>query len=191
MCKLRLVLIASLCLPLTAFAAKEHYTIDPYHTFPNFTISHLGFSTMHGRFGQTKGTIVMDRDNKTGSVEVVIDASSIDTGYKKRDDDLRAPDFLNVVEFPEITYKSTKVTLNDDASAGTVDGNLTIKGVTNPVTLKIDHIHCGPNPFRKTQYRCGFNATAHIKRSDFNVKYGLPLIGDDMDLAFEVEAVRD
>jgi polyisoprenoid-binding protein YceI len=190
----KLPFIATLmCLSSASFAAQEHFTIDPLHTFPNFTVNHLGFSTMHGRFGKTEGTITMDKEAKTGSVEVTIDASSINTGYDKRDDDLLAPGFLDAVEFPDITYKSTKVTLNDDTSGGTVDGNLTIKGVTKPVTLTVDAIHCGINPMdpKKQQYRCGFNATAKIMRSDFNVKAGLPLIGDELNLSFEVEAIRD
>jgi len=177
------------CLPFAVFAAKENYTIDPLHTFPNFTISHLGFSTMHGRFGNTTGKLTMDTANNTGSVEVAIDASSVDTGYKKRDDHLRSPDFLNATEFPEITYKSTKVTINGDKA--TVEGDLTIKGVTKPVTLDVQRIHCGSNPMKKEEYRCGFDATADIKRSDFDVTFALPAIGDDMRLMFEVEAIRD
>lgn len=190
--KLKFALIL-MCLPSASFAAQEHFTIDPLHTFPNFTVNHLGFSTMHGRFGKTKGTITMDKNAGTGSVDVVIDATSISTGYSKRDDDLQAPGFLDAVEFPDITYKSTKVTLTGDATSATVHGNLTIKGVTRPVTLKVDSIHCGINPMdpKKQQYRCGFDATAKIKRSDFNVKADLPLIGDDLNLSFEVEAIRD
>ena len=190
--KLQLMLIFIFA-PSISFAAQEHFTIDPLHTFPNFTVNHLGFSTMHGRFDKTKGTITMDKEAKTGSVDVVIDASSISTGFNKRDDDLLAPGFLDAVEFPDITYKSTSVKLNDDASGGTVQGNLTIKGVTKPVTLTVDGIHCGINPMdpKKQQYRCGFNATGKIMRSDFGVKAGLPLIGDELDLAFEVEAIRD
>ncbi len=190
--KLQLALIL-MCAPTASFAAEEHFTIDPPHTFPNFTVNHLGFSTMHGRFDKTKGTITMDKEAKTGSVDVVIDASSISTGFHKRDDDLLSPGFLDAVEFPDITYKSTSVKLNGDATGGTVQGNLTIKGVTKPVTLTVDSIHCGINPMdpKKQQYRCGFNATGKIMRSDFGVKAGLPLIGDELDLAFEVEAIRD
>jgi polyisoprenoid-binding protein YceI len=174
------------------FAAQESYTIDPFHTFPNFTINHLGFSTMFGRFGATSGKLTMDREKKTGSVDVVIDASSVDTGMKKRNDHLRSPDFLNVVEFPEITYKSTKVVINDDDTA-VVDGNLTIKGVSKAVRLNVSSINCKINPMdpKKEQFRCGFDATASIKRSDYGVTFALPAIGDEMKLMFEVEAVRD
>ena len=177
------------CLPIVAFSATENYTVDPLHTFPNFTINHLGFSTMHGRFGKTSGKLTMDEAGKTGSVEVVIDAASVDTGYGKRNDHLRSPDFLNANEFPDITYKSTKVMINGDKA--TVEGNLTIKGVTKPVTLDVNRIHCGNNPMKKEEYRCGFDATADIKRSDFDVTFALPAIGDDMHLMFEVEAIKD
>jgi polyisoprenoid-binding protein YceI len=116
----------------------------------------------------------------------------VDTGFNKRDDHLRSPDFLNAKEFPEITYKSTKVTINQDSSA-VVEGNLTLAGVTKPVTLDVKRMHCGINPMdpKKQQYRCGFDAEAKIKRSDFGVKFAIPGIGDDMDIALEVEAVRD
>ena len=183
-------------LPVSVMAA-DSYTIDPLHTFPNFTISHLGFSTMHGRFGKTSGKLTMDEAKHSGSVEVVIDASSVDTGYIKRDDHLRSPDFLNATEFPDITYKSTKVTIKGDPSQGdataVVDGNLTISGVTKPVSLNVKRMHCGINPMdpKKEQYRCGFDAEAKIKRSDFGVKFALPAIGDEMNLDLEVEAVRD
>jgi len=179
-------------LPVSVMAAAESFTVDPDHTFPNFTIDHLGFSTMHGRFGQTSGKLTVDQANHTGSVDIVIDAASVDTGFNKRNDHLRSPDFLNAKEFPEITYKSTKVTINKDSSA-VVEGNLTIAGVTKPVTLNVKRMKCGINPMdpKKQQYRCGFDADAKIKRSDFGVKFGLPAIGDDMAIDLEVEAVRD
>jgi polyisoprenoid-binding protein YceI len=172
---------------LPAFAA-DTMKIDPNHTYPNFTINHLGFSTMHGRFGSTSGTIVMDQKGNTSSVEVKIVAASIDTGFQKRDDHLRSPDFLNVKEFPEITYKSTKVVFKDAATA-TVEGNLTMAGVSKPVTLQVNNIKCGPNPFDKKE-TCGFNGSAKIKRSDWGVKYGLPAVGDDMEIMLEVEAIK-
>jgi len=183
-------------LPVSVMAA-DSYTVDPLHTFPNFTISHLGFSTMHGRFGKTTGKLTLDEANHSGSVDVVIDASSVDTGYIKRDDHLRSPDFLNATEFPDITYKSSKVVITgdptSDGATAVVDGKLTIAGVTKPVTLNVTRIHCGINPMdpKKQQYRCGFDAAAKIKRSDFGVKFALPAIGDEMNLALEVEAVRN
>jgi polyisoprenoid-binding protein YceI len=178
---------------LSLFAMQANaasYKIDPMHTYPNFTISHLGFSKMHGRFGETSGSLEMDLNKGTGSVEVTINAASVDTGFKKRDDHLRSPDFLNVMEFPEITFKSTDIKFKGKSKA-TVKGKLTIMGTTKNVTLNVDKITCGKHPFNpKINEVCGFNATTSIKRSDFGVKYGLPAIGDEMDIELEVEATR-
>jgi len=175
-----------------AFAAVENYTLDPKHTYPNFTINHLGYSKMHGRFESTSGKMTLDRDTMTGSVEVTIDAASIDTGFGKRNDHLRSPDFLNAGEFATITYKADNVKLGKDGT-GDVQGKLTIAGVTKDVTLHVDHMHCAVHPFdpAKKKFVCGFNATATIMRSDFGVKYGLPAISDEMQLEFEIEAQRD
>ena len=175
-------------LPVTVMAATESYTVDPLHTFPNFTINHLGFSTMHGRFGKTTGKLTIDKDKGTGSVEVVIDAASVNTGYDKRDDHLRSPDFLNANEFPELTYKSTKVSINKDSSA-VVEGNLTISGVTKPVSLKVKSMHCGINPMdpKKEQYRCGFDAETTIKRSDFGMTSYVPMVGDEVKIIISTE----
>lgn len=186
--KITVILLSILFLfPLSVSLAADNYTIDPSHTYPHFRISHLGFSTLQGRFNTTKGKLTIDRKNNTGSVEIVIDASSIDTAHKKRDDHLRSNDFLNVAEFPEITFKSTKVTLKGDKAD--VEGNLTIMGVSKPVKLMVSRISCGKHPFNKKDV-CGFDATANIKRSDFGVKYGLPAIGDEMELIIEAEAVK-
>ena len=169
--------------------AAEQYTIDPAHTYPHFAINHLGFSTMHGRFDKTEGDLTIDWAKNSGSVNIKIDAASVSTGFAKRDDHLRSPDFLNAAEFPTITYKSTKVVIADKKSAK-VEGNLTMAGTTKPVTLNVDSINCGDHPMKKGAYVCGFNATAKIKRSEFGVSYGLPAVGDEMMLSFEVEAER-
>lgn len=184
-----LLLLAVTALPASAMAAASSYTVDPAHTFPHFEISHLGFSTMHGRFNATEGKLTVDLAGKTGSVDIKIDANSVDTGFKKRDDHLRSPDFLNAAEYPVITYKSSKVDIKDNSSA-TVEGTLTLMGVSKPVTLAVDHIQCGANPMSKKEM-CGFNATATIKRSEFGVNYALPAIGDEMKITIEVEALKD
>ncbi len=173
---------------LPAMAAADTYTIDPSHTYPNFKIDHLGFSTLHGRFNKTSGRMSMDRAKGTGSVEIVIDAASIDTGHGKRDDHLRSPDFFNVMEFPQITFTSDTVKYVGEGA--TVTGDLTIMGVTRSVTLEVPRINCGTHPFNKKEV-CGFNATTRIKRSDFGMNYGLPGIGDEVSLDIEVEAFKD
>ena len=181
-----LIFAAMMLVSMNSLAAS--YSIDPTHTYPNFTINHLGFSTLHGRFGKTSGSLTMDKAKGTGSVDIVIDAASIDTGHKKRDDHLRSPDFFNAVEFPEITFKSTKVTFS--GTGATVVGDLTMKGVTKSVTLAVDSINCGVHPFSKKDV-CGFDATGKIKRSDFGIKYALPAVGDEVNLMIEVEAVKN
>jgi len=175
-------------LPISATWA-DNYTIDPEHTFPNFTISHVGFSTLHGRFNKSSGKLVLDTAKKTGSVEISIDANSIDTAHAKRDQHLKSPDFFNAGEFPNITFKSTKVTFTGDKITS-VDGDLTIMKTTKPVSLAVTSMKCDVNPFSK-KYSCGFDANSKIKRSDFGINYGLPAIGDEVTLMLEVEAVKD
>ena len=185
--KKALTLASIALLPLGSLQAAD-FTIDPGHTYASFAVNHLGFSTMRGKFNEQKGTMKYDPASKSAEVSIEIEAASIDTGHDKRDEHLRGPDFLNTVEFPTITFKSTGVTWNGDKLA-TVTGNLTILSVSKPVTLTIDAINCGENPFTK-QYTCGFDATGSIKRSDFGVTYGVPNIGDEMDLQIEVEAAQ-
>ena len=182
------VLAISAALPFSAFAA-DSYTVDPTHTFPHFSISHLGFSTLQGRFDKTSGSITLDRAAKTGSVDITIEAASPSTGYSKRDDHLRSPDFFNTAEFPAISYKSTRLNFKGDALVS-VEGNLSMAGVSKPVTLSIDAFKCGTNPMNKKE-ECGAAASAQIKRSDFGIKYGLPAIGDDVKLVFEIEAIKN
>lgn len=186
------ILLAALAGVATTFvsinANAETYELDPTHTYPHFTVSHLGFSTMRGRFNNTSGTLTMDKAKGTGSVEIEIDVNSIDTAHEKRDKHLRSPDFFNAAEFPKMTYKSTKVTINKDNSA-MVEGNLTMMGVTKPVSLKVTKISCGVHPFNKKDV-CGFDATGSLKRSDFGIKYGLPAIGDEITLLIEAEGVK-
>jgi len=178
--------IATLTASVAAYA--DSYQLDPAHTYPHFSVSHLGFSTMRGRFNSTAGTFTVDKAKGTGSVEIEIDVNSIDTAFEKRNQHLRSPDFFNAAEFPKMTYKSTKVTLNKDNTA-VVEGNLTMHGVTKPVTLNVEKITCGANPMNKKEM-CGFDATATIKRSDFGMNYGLPAIGDEINMNIEAEGYR-
>lgn len=183
------LLVSSLLLSAGASAAPESYTLDPTHTYPHFAVSHLGFSTMHGRFDRTSGKFTIDRAARTGSVEAIIETASISTGLQKRDDHLRSPDFFNTAEFPQAIYKSTAVRFNGDIPA-TVEGNLTLLGITKPVTLTISAFKCGANPMNQ-KAMCGIDATANLKRSDFGMKYALPGAGDDLKLTIEAEAYKD
>lgn len=174
-------------LPGFAFAA-ETYTIDPTHTFPNFSVSHLGFSTMHGRFNETSGSFVVDRKGDKSAVDVVIKAASVDMGLDKLEEHLRAEDFFNVEKFPEIRYRSTRVKFTGERTA-TVEGELTLLGVTRPVTLDVTRMHCDKHPMRQTWW-CGFDATTRIKRSDFGMKAYVPAVGDDIEIRIGAEGER-
>ena len=196
MSRLALALL-SLALPLAAAAAPESYILDPYHTYPNFAIDHLGFSTIYGRFDRSSGKFILDRAAKTGSLELVVETASINaadnekgTRQRSRDDHLRSPDFFNVTEYPRMTYKSTSVKFNGDNLA-TVEGNLTLLGVTKPLALHVDRWKCGPNPFNKKEM-CGGTASGTLKRSDFGMKFGLPVaVGDEVKLLIGFEAYKE
>ena len=188
--------LALLAAPLAATAAPESYPLDPTHTYPSFHVEHWGLSQMHGRFDKTSGKFSFDRVAKTGSTELSIDAASLTTGDsvkgnrpQSRDDHLKGADFFNVKEFPTLTFKSTKVTFTGDLPSA-VDGNLTLLGVTKPVTLTFERFKCGQNPFSKKD-RCGGNAVGKIKRSDFGMKYAVPAVADDVTLRIQVEAFKE
>ena len=192
----RFAIMLFAAVPFSALAAAENYTLDPYHTFPNFTVDHLGLSTMYGRFGKTSGKFSMDRGAKSGSVELVIDTASVDTGdndkgtrARSRNEHLRSVDFFNAAEFPQMTFKSTKVTFNGDNPA-TVEGDLTLLGVTKPLSLTLERFKCGTNPGNKKD-RCGGNATGKLKRSDFGMKTGIPAVSDEITLLIEFEGDKD
>jgi len=144
---------------------------------------------MQGRFDKSSGKVTLDRAAKTGSVDIAIEAASSVPVFAKRDEHLKSPDFFNAAEFPTITYKSSSMKFKGDAPAS-VEGNLTLLGVTKPVTLTIDAFKCGANPMNKKE-ECGAAASAQFKRSDFGMKFGLPGVGDDIKLVFEVEAYKD
>lgn len=169
-----------------ALAAPENYKIDPTHTLPSWEVSHLGFTTQRGRFNSTSGTIALDRAAKSLTVDVTIDANSLSTGIDKLDQHLRAEDFFDTAKYPTITFKSTGAKFSGDRPAA-VTGNLTMHGVTKPVTLTVTHFSCGPHPFMKNLEVCGANTTTTLKRSDFDIKYGLPAVGDEIKLLIPVE----
>ncbi len=180
-------LLASLACSVSAHAAT--YTLDPAHTYPQFEIRHLAFSTLHGQFNQTAGKITMDREKNLGAVDATIQVNSLDTGNAKRDEDLLAAPFFDAAQYPTMTYKSTKVTYPGKDHA-TVEGNLTLRGVTKPVTLHVTRIACGLNPVMKKPV-CGFDAWAQIKRSEFGMNTYVPVIPDEVKLIFNSDAVED
>lgn len=171
----------------TAFAAPQTYTIDPTHTYPRFSYDHMGFSKQILRFNKTSGTVVLDKAAKTAEVNVEIDMTSIDTGYDTFNGHLRGPDFFDTEMFPTATFKSTKVNFEGDKPTS-VEGELTIKGITKPVTLEITSFTNKAHPMLKKD-TIGANATAVIKRSDFDAGKYAPAVSDEVTLDIALEAI--
>lgn len=180
---LALVAAAPLC------AQADAFVIDERHTFPSFEISHMGFSTQRGRFDKTSGKFQLDTQKKTGNIQVVIDADSIDTCLPELEEHLRKPDFFNTAKYPKITYEADKVVFQGEIPVQ-AEGKLTLLGVTKPVNLAIERFHCGINPL-KLKYACGAEATGMIKRSDFGMNTFVPAVGDEVKILIQVEGFRE
>lgn len=185
-----LALFAALAaLATTAQAAPVTYVIDNSHTYPHFTYNHLGFSNQTHKFDKTRGKVVLDRAGKTGSVAVIIDAASVNTGHAVFNEHIQAADFFDTANYPTITFMADKMAFRGDQPVSLV-GDLTIKGVTKPVTLAITHFKCQPHPMLKVE-ACGANATTQIKRSEFNMGKNAPFVSDEVTLTLAIEAVKE
>ncbi|GAB4436458.1 MAG: YceI family protein [Rhodocyclaceae bacterium] len=182
------VTIAAALLCADALAA-ESYSVDPRHTYPVFEVSHLGFSTQRGRFNKTAGKIVLDRAASSGSVDIVVDVSSIDMGFEKWDAHLKSEDFLDAAKYPEMRFSSKALRFTDGRLTG-VEGELTLHGVTRPLALQVTHFHCGVQVTTKRE-ACGADALGTIRRSEFGITKFLPAVGDEIKLHIAVEAFRD
>lgn len=182
------LLVAAASFSTAAFAAPETYVIDGTHTFPRFEYSHFGYSSQVSRFDKTSGKITLDRAAKTGSVDVVIDAKSVNTGYALFNEHIQGEDYFDTAKYPTITFKSSSMKFDGDKLVA-VDGNLTVKGVTKPVTLTVTSFHCMPHPMLKKD-ACGANATTKIKRSEFNAGKNAPYVSDEVTLTIPVEAIK-
>lgn len=180
-----LVLAAAAAAP--ALAAPETYVLDANHTFPRFSYNHLGYSVQLSRFDKTTGKIVFDKVAKTGSVDVVIDAKSVNTGSTLFNEHIQGEDYLDTAKYPTATFKSTKVVFDGDKPSK-IEGNLTLKGVTKPVTLTVTSFQAMPHPMFKKD-AIGANATVTVKRSDFNAGKNAPYVGDDVTIDIAMEAL--
>ena len=181
--------ILSIAAAAPALAAPETYVVDGSHTFPRFSYSHLGFSTQLSRFNNTTGKVVFDKAAKTGSVDIEIDAKSVDTGSTLFNEHIQGEDFLDTGKFPTATFKSTKVLFKGDKPAK-IQGELTIKGVTKSVILTVTSFQAMPHPMQKKD-AIGANATTTIKRSEFNAGKYAPHVGDEVRIDIAIEAIKD
>ena len=186
--KFAVAVVAVTCFGSPASAEPQSYAIDNSHTFPRFSYSHFGLSTQLSRFNKTSGAIVLDPATRTGSVNIVIDTTSVDTGYATFDEHIQGADFLDTARFPTATFKSTSVRFEGDRPVA-IDGNLTLKGVTKPVTLSVTSFKAMPHPILKKD-AIGANATTRVKRSEFNAGKYAPNVGDEVQIDIAVEAVR-
>jgi polyisoprenoid-binding protein YceI len=174
---------------------KTTYKIDPAHSTAQFIVRHMMITNVRGGFSSVQGTVVYDPENlNQSSVEVVIDAKSIDTREADRDAHLKSADFLDAEKYPTITFKSKTITPDDDGELRS-KGDLTIHGVTKEVVLKVER----PSAEQKDPYgnvRIGASATTKIKRSDFGLTWnatletGGILVGDDLKIELEVSLIK-
>jgi polyisoprenoid-binding protein YceI len=183
-------LVVAMLLTVSA-AAQDAWQLDPPHSSAQFSVRHLGVSTVRGAFTKVSGSVVYDPANlNKSSIQAAIEAASVDTRVEMRDNDLRSPRFLDAQKFPTITFQSKKVEAAG-ADKLKVTGDLTIHGVTKEVVLDVD----GPtpsvkDPMGKDRLRMGASATTKINRNDFGVS-GLPgIVGDDITITLDVEMTK-
>ncbi len=186
---LSILTLAALTVPAAAQAADK-YTFDKAHTQIIFSVNHLGFSESHGKFLDYDGSFTFDQAKpENSSVEVTIKTASIEMNDQAWNDHLKNADFFNVEKFPDMTFKSTAIKVTDEDSAE-ITGDLTLLGVTKPVTMTVDYNKSDTHPY-SGKYVSGFSAEAKIKRSDFGMTYGLPGVGDEVEIEIEVEGIRE
>ena len=188
----RLISAAAFGLALTGLpvaAAPVSYTLDPEHTIPRFEVMHNHFSNHIGAFMKSAGKAMLDFEAKTGNVEVTIQTASFTTNHDFMEKFTKSKEFLDVEQFPTMTYRSTRISFAGDKPS-VVEGNLTLLGVTRPVTLNFTYFNCGQHPRNKKE-QCGGNLVGQIKRSDFGMKAFIPVVGDEVKLLIQVESFKD
>jgi polyisoprenoid-binding protein YceI len=171
-----------------AVDAADTYKIDPVHSSVLFKVKHLGVSYVQGRFNDISGTVVFDKENAgKGSIDATVKTESVDTHVAARDRNLRGLDFLDVKQFPEMTFKSREVKKSGDDTFE-VTGDFTLHGVTKPLTVKLTKI--GEGKGMEDEYRAGGETQFTIKRSDFGMTYMLPGVGDEITVSLSLEGIR-
>jgi polyisoprenoid-binding protein YceI len=169
--------------------AAEPWTVDPAHTVVGFEVDHLGYSDTIGRFHEFEAEFLFDPENPSASsLTATIDVVSIDTGHQQRDEHLRSADFFDAENYPTMTFTTTEIAMVDEDTAE-VSGALTIRDVTQPLTLTVELNQLGPNPFTEDM-TAGFSATGTLNRSDYGIDFGVPMIGDEITLRIESEAIH-
>lgn len=168
-------------------ASAEKYILDKPHTQIIFKVNHMGFSHSFGKFTDYNGVINYDEaDPAKSNADVTIQTASLDLDDDKWNEHMKSKDFFDVEKFPTMTFKSTGIEKTGDKTAN-ITGDLTLLGVTKPVTLAVQQNNMGKHPMKDIK-ASGFSANGKIKRSDFGMKGGIPMVSDDVDIIIEVEA---
>ena len=169
------------------------WTPDPVHSEVGFSVRHLMVSKVRGRFARFEADLTTADDPLASTLQASVDLASIDTGDAQRDEHLRSADFLDVERYPTLTYRSTSI--RPDGDDFVVDGELSLHGVTKPVSLRLEVHGFQNSPFGDT--RAGFTATTEIDRRDFGIEFNAPLegggvlVGNKVEISIEIEAVLD
>lgn len=183
--KQSILILVVILAPCRLFAAD--YKIDSAHSFVTFRIQHLGYSWMYGQFRDISGRFTYDSANpEVSSISVQIAAASLDTNHAERDKHLRSADFLDVDNFPEISFESTRYTGTD--SAGIVEGDLSLLGVTRKIKIKVSRVGEGKDPWQG--YRAGFLGTYTLIRSNFGIRYNLGPDSETVEIELSIEGIR-
>ena len=188
--KLSLLVAALGFVASAAHAESATYALDPSHSFASWEIPHFGTSTNRGRFNKTTGTVTIDKAAKTGSLDVTVDTTSLDTGTAAFTKHISSDEMLNVAAFPTSHLVASKFTFGADGKVTQIDGNLTLLGKTNPVVLKAQNYNCYMSPMVKREV-CGGDFDSTIVRSQYGVSYGLNYgFPDSMKVVIQVEGVK-
>lgn len=188
MSKLLATALLSAAVVTPVFAAPATYGVEPNHTFPRFSYTHLGFTTQQSRFDKTTGTVVYDKEGRAGSVDITIDTRSVSTGSALFNQHIQAEDFLDTAKYPNVTFKSTKINFDGDKPVS-IEGDLTMKGITKRVTLTVTRFLAAPHPIQKKD-TIGADAYTIVKRTDFNMGKYAPAVSDEVRIDIAIEAMK-
>ncbi|MFZ9366858.1 MAG: YceI family protein [Burkholderiaceae bacterium] len=188
MSKLLATVLLSAAVVTPVFAAPATYGVEPNHTFPRFSYTHLGFTTQQSRFDKTTGTVVYDKEGRAGSVDITIDTRSVSTGSALFNQHIQAEDFLDTAKYPNVTFKSTKINFDGDKPVS-IEGDLTMKGITKRVTVTVTRFFAAPHPIQKKD-TIGADAYTIVKRTDFNMGKYAPAVSDEVRIDIAIEAMK-
>lgn len=181
--------VLSLVLAAPASAA-DRYAMDATHSIPSFEFTHLGVTTQTGRFDKARGTVVLDLGAQSGSVAYEVETASLDMGFGTETADSPGYLLFRATVFPKITFRSSKLIFNRSNAVVAAEGQLTLLGVTKPLTVAVDRFKCSANPMNKKKM-CACEVTATIKRSEFGMVGYIPYISDEIKVSVPVEAYKE